>query len=326
VLRIAIRLLIILAFGASPLGVSAAQAESSYPNRPVRLVTGSPGSTSDIVARFVAQKLTERWGRTVVVDNRPGAGGIIGSEIVAKSAPDGYTLIVGQIGTHASPQFLFKTLAYDPIKDFAPISLLTDSGISLVIHPAVPVSNLKEFVAYARSKPGALNYGSAGGGTSSQLSGELFNQLTGAKLVHVPYKGAGFALTAVVQGETHAAFLSTTTAAAQVKAGKLKALAVMSTKRFPAAPDVPSITEAGFPGIESSVWFGLLAPAATPKPIIEKLNRDVVAVLSTPEARDQLLAQGAEPKPTTPQEFDAFLKSEVKKWGRVIKEAGIKAS
>ena len=289
-------------------------------------MTGSPGSTSDIVARFVAQKLTERWGRTVVVDNRPGAGGIIGTEIVAKSAPDGYTMIVGQIGTHASPQFLFKTLAYDPVKDFAPVSLLTNSGISLVIHPSVPASNLKEFVAYARSKPGALNYGSAGGGTSSQLSGELFNQMTGAKLVHVPYKGAGFALTAVVQGETHAAFLSTTTAAAQVKAGKLKALAVMSPKRFPAAPDIPSITEAGFPGMESSVWFGLLAPAATPKPILDKINRDVVAVLNTPEARDQLLIQGAEPTPTTPQEFDAFLKNEIKKWGRVIKEAGIKAS
>ncbi|MGZ9067028.1 MAG: Bug family tripartite tricarboxylate transporter substrate binding protein [Burkholderiales bacterium] len=279
----------------------AADAASSYPNRPVRLVTGSPGSTSDIAARFVAQKLTERWGRTVVVDNRPGAGGIIGTEIVAQSAPDGYTLIVGQIGTHASPQFLFKKLAYDPIKDFAPITLLTNSGIALVINPSMPVNTLKDFVAYARSRPGTLNYGSAGGGTSSQLSGELFNQMTGAKLVHIPYKGAGFALTAVVQGETQAAFLSTTTASAQVKAGKLKALAVMSPKRFPAAPDIPSVTEAGFPGIESSVWFGLLAPAGTPKAIVDKINHDVVAILKTPEARSQLLVQGAEPTPTTPQ-------------------------
>jgi tripartite-type tricarboxylate transporter receptor subunit TctC len=326
VLTKVITLLALLVAVVSPVSAFAADAASAYPNRPVRLVTGSPGSTSDIVARFVAQKLTERWGRTVVVDNRPGAGGIIGTEIVAKSAPDGYTLIIGQIGTHASPQFLFKSLAYDPVKDFAPISLLTNSGISLVIHPSVPANNLKDFVAYARSKPGALNYGSAGGGTSSQLSGELFNQMTGAKLVHVPYKGAGFALTAVVQGETQAAFLSTTTAAAQVKAGKLKALAVMSPKRFPAAPDIPSITEAGYPGMESSVWFGLLAPAATPKPIVDKINRDVVAVLGTPEAREQLLVQGAEPTPTTPQEFAAFLKREIEKWGRVIKEAGIKAS
>jgi tripartite-type tricarboxylate transporter receptor subunit TctC len=299
---------------------------AEYPARPVRLVTGSPGSTSDIVARFVAQKLTERWGRTVVVDNRPGAGGIIGTDIVAKSVPDGYTLIIGQIGTHASPQFLFKNLAYDPIRDFIPISLLTNSGIALAVNPSMPVSTMKEFVAYAKARPGTLNYASAGGGTSSQLSGELFNQMTGAKLVHIPYKGAGFALTAVVTGETQAAFLSTTTASGQVKAGKLKALAVMSPKRFPAAPDIPSITEAGFPGMESSVWFGLLAPAATPRAIIDKINRDVVASLTAPDARDALLAQGAEPTPTTPQEFDAFLKAEIRKWGKVIKEAGIKGS
>lgn len=298
----------------------------TYPNRPVRLVTGSPGSTSDIVARFIAQKLSERWGRTVVVDNRPGAGGIIGTEIVAKSAPDGYTLSVGQIGTHASPQFLFKNLAYDPVRDFTPISLLTNSGIALTVNSSVPVSTMKEFVAYAKARPGTLNYASAGGGTSSQLSGELFNQMTGAKLVHIPYKGAGFALTAVVTGETHAAFLSTTTASGQVKAGKLRALAVMSPKRFPAAPDIPSITEAGFPGMESSVWFGLLAPAGTPKPIIDRINRDVVASLNLPEARDALLAQGAEPVPTTPQEFDTFLKAEIRKWGKVIKDAGIKGT
>jgi tripartite-type tricarboxylate transporter receptor subunit TctC len=298
----------------------------TYPNRPVRLVTGSPGSTSDIVARFIAQKLSERWGRTVVVDNRPGAGGIIGTEIVAKSAPDGYTLSVGQIGTHASPQFLFKNLAYDPVRDFAPISLLTNSGIALAVNSSVPASTMKEFVAYAKARPGTLNYASAGGGTSSQLSGELFNQMTGAKLVHIPYKGAGFALTAVLTGETHAAFLSTTTASGQVKAGKLRALAVMSPKRFPAAPDIPSITEAGFPGMESSVWFGLLAPAGTPKPIIDRINRDVVASLNLPEARDALLAQGAEPVPTTPQEFDTFLKAEIRKWGKVIKDAGIKGT
>jgi len=310
----------------STVSVFGAPAAESYPNRPVRLVTGSPGSTSDIVARFIAQKLSERWGRTVVVDNRPGAGGIIGTEIVAKSVPDGYTLIVGQIGTHASPQFLFKNLAYDPIRDFIPISLLTNSGIALAINPSLPVGTMKEFVAYAKGRPGALNYASAGGGTSSQLSGELFNQMTGAKLVHIPYKGAGFALTAVLTGETHAAFLSTTTVSAQVKAGKLKALAVMSPQRFPATPDIPSITEAGFPGMESSVWFGLLAPAGTPSAIIDKINRDVVASLTAPDARDALLAQGAEPTPTTRQEFDAFLKAEIRKWGKVIKDAGIKGS
>lgn len=304
----------------------AADPATNYPTRPVRLITGSPGSTSDISARFVAQKLSERWGQQVVVDNRPGAGGIIGAEIGAKAAPDGYTLIVGHIGTHASAQFLFKTLAYDPIKDFAAITLMTNSGIALAVHPSVPAKDLKTFVAHAKAKPGSVNYGSAGGGTSSQLSGELFNQMTGARLVHIPYKGAGFALTALISGETQAAFLSTTTIAVQAKAGKVRPLAVLSEKRFPAAPDVPSAVEAGFSGLDSSVWFGLFAPAKTPKSIVTKINRDVVAALQLPEAKSALLAQGAQAVPTTPEEFDAFLKKEIAKWGKVIKEAGIKAN
>jgi len=304
----------------------AADPAADYPNRPVRLITGSPGSTSDIAARFVAQKLSERWGQQVVVDNRPGAGGIIGAEIAAKAVPDGYTLMVGQIGTHASAQFLFKNLAYDPVKDFTPVTLMTNSGIALAVHPSVPAKDLKSFVEYARSKPGGVNYGSAGGGTSSQLSGELFNQMTGARLVHIPYKGAGFALTALVSGETQAAFLSTTTIAVQAKAGKVRPLAVLSEKRFPAAPDIPSAVEAGFPGLDSSVWFGLFAPAKTPKAIVTKVNRDVVAALQAPEAKAALLAQGAEAVPTTPEEFGAFLRKEIAKWGKVIKEAGIKAN
>lgn len=316
-----------LAFAWMPALVAAQGADpaQNYPSRPVRLITGSPGSTSDISARFIAQKLAERWGQQVVVDNRPGAGGIIGAEICAKAAPDGYTLVNGHIGTHASAQFLFKHLAYDPVKDFVPISLLTNSGITLTVNVSVPANNLKDFVAYAKAKPGGVNYASAGGGTSSQLSGELFNQMTGAKLVHIPYKGAGFALTAVVTGETQAAFLSTTTASAQVKAGKLKALAVLSEKRFPAAPEIPSAPEAGLPGLDSSVWFGLFAPAKTPKAIITKINRDVVSILRLPEARKALLAQGAEAVPTTPEEFGAFLHREIEKWGKVIKDAGIGA-
>jgi tripartite-type tricarboxylate transporter receptor subunit TctC len=310
---------------ALPPAAKAADPARDYPNRPVRIITGSPGSTSDIVPRFVAQRLAERWGQQIVIDNRPGAGGIIGTEIGAHAAPDGYTLTVGHIGTHASAQFLFKNLRYDPVKDFAPISLLSVSGIALVVNASVPANNLKDFVAYAKAKTGGVNYASAGGGTSSQLSGELFNQMTGAKLVHIPYKGAGFALAALVAGETQAAFLSTTTANTQVKAGRLKALAVLSAKRFPAAPDIPSAAEAGVPGIESNVWFGLFAPAGTPKSIITKVNRDVVAVLKLPEARDALLAQGAEASPTTPEEFALFLRKEIDKWGKVIKEAGIKS-
>ena len=305
---------------------SAVAGAQDYPTRPVRIITGSPGSTSDFAARFVAQKLTDRWGQQVVVDNRPGAGGIIGTEIGAHSAPDGYTLTVGHIGTHASAQFLMKKLPYDPIRDFAPITNLTNSGIALAVHPSVPTKDLKEFIAYAKAKTGGVNYGSAGGGTSSQLSGELFNQKTGAKLVHIPYQGAGFALTALVGGETQAAFLSTTTIAVQAKAGKIRPLAVLREKRFSAAPEIPSSVEAGFPGLDSDVWFGLFAPAKTPKAIITKVNADVVAALQTPEVKAALLAQGAEAVPTSPAEFDAFVKREIAKWGKVIKEAGIKAN
>lgn len=317
---LALMLLAMPAFAAAP-----ADPAQNYPNRPVRMITGSPGSTSDIAARFVAQKLTQLWHQQVVVDNRAGAGGIIGAEIAATSNPDGYTLFVGQIGTHASPQFLFKKLAYDPVKDFAPISLMTNSGIALVVNASVPAKTVKEFVAYAKAKPGGVNYGSAGGGTSSQLSGELFNQITGAKLVHIPYKGAGFALSGVVAGEVQAAFLSTTTASAQVKAGKLRALAVLSPKRFAAAPDIPTAAEQGYPGIDASVWFGLFAPAGTPKAIVMKINQAVVSSLKSPDAVRVLEGQGAEAVPSTPEEFGAFLKSEIAKWGKVIKEAGIKA-
>jgi len=320
------KLLLLSIFSVQSAAAWAADPAVNYPNRPVRLITGSPGSTSDFSARFIAQKLFERWGQQVVVDNRPGAGGIIGAEIGAAAVPDGYTLSIGHIGTHAAAQFLFKKLAYDPVKDFAPITLLTNSGIALAVHLSVPAQDLKEFVAYAKAKPGGVNYGSAGGGTSSQLSGELFNQMTGARLVHIPYKGAGFALTALVSGETQAAFLSTTTLAVQARAGKVKPLAVLSARRFSASPEIPSAVEAGFPGLDSSVWFGLFAPAKTPRAIVMKINRDVVAALQLPEAKAALLAQGAEAVPTTPEEFDRFLKSEIAKWGRVIKEAGIKAN
>ncbi len=299
------------------------QIEEAYPARPVRLITGSPGSTAEITARFVGQRLVERWGKQVVIDGRAGAGGIIGAEIASRSAPDGYTLLIGHIGTHASPQFLFKKLAYDPVKDFIPITLTTVSGIALVVNPAIPTNQLKDFVLYSKNKSGGLSYASAGGGSSSQLSAELFNQAVGAKLVHVAYKGAGFALTGVVSGEVQAAFLSTTTASIQVKAGKLRALAVFSKERFPAAPDIPTATEQGFPGIDSVVWFGLFAPAKTPIQYIKKINRDVAEVLRSPEARNTLLAQGAEPSTTSPEEFSQFLMSEIKKWGAVIKNAGI---
>ena len=312
-----------IAIASLPVSSALAQGTGDYPNRPVRLITGSPGSTADISARLVGQKLVERWGQQIVVDNRGGAGGIVGAEIAVRSPPDGYTIFNGHIGTHASPQFLFRKLSYDPVRDFVPITQLTTSGISLVVHAAVPASNLKEFLAFAKAKAGTLTYGSAGGGTSSQLSGELFNLITGAKLVHVPYKGAGFALTGVVSGEVQSAFLSTTTAALQVKAGKLRALAVFSNERFPVAPEIPTAAEQGFPGIDATVWFGLFAPAKTPRALVQKISADVGEILRQPEVRSILLGQGADPSPSTPEAFDKFLKSEIVKWGKVIKAAGI---
>lgn len=296
----------------------------SYPVRPVRVITGSPGSTSDLSARFIAQKLTERWGQQVVVDNRAGAGGIIGVEIASRSAPDGQTLVIGHIGTHVSAQSLFKNLAYDPVKDFEPISLLVTSANVLVVHPSVPARNLKELLAYVQSRPGGVNYSTPGAGTSGNLTGELFKQVTGANLIQIPYKGAGFAVQSVVSGETVVSFLAASTAMPQIKAGRVRPLAVLQSKRFAGLPDLPTSAEQGFPNLESNVWFGLFAPAKTPKAIIAKVNRDVVEALSTQEAQRTLLAAGAEAVPTSPEEFRQFLLSEIAKWTKVIREAGIK--
>ncbi len=306
-------------------GAQRADPAQNYPVRPVRIITGSPGSTSDLSARFIAQKLTERWRHQVVVDNRAGAGGIIGTEIAAKSAPDGQTLVIGHIGTHVSAQSLYKSLAYDPIKDFEPISNVVASAIVLVVHLSVPAGNLKELLAFARGKPTGVNYSTPGGGTSGNLTGELFNQVTGANLVHVPYKGAGFAVTSVASGETQVSFLAVSTAMPQIKAARVKPLAVLQKKRFVGLPDVPTSAEQGFPNLDSNVWFGLFAPAKTPQSIIMKINQDAVAALRAQDARDTLLAAGAEAVPTSPQEFGAFVQSEITKWTKVIKEAGIKA-
>jgi tripartite-type tricarboxylate transporter receptor subunit TctC len=242
-----------------------------------------------------------------------------------RSPPDGHTLYVSGISTQVSAPFLFKNMPFDPVRDFAPISLLTNSGLVLVVTPAVPAGNLKEFVAYVKARPDGVHYSSAAVGTSSHLTGELFAQATGAKLVHVPYKGTGFSLNALFTGEVQAAFLSTATTSVQVKAGKLKALALLSEKRFAATPEIPTSVEQGFAGLESYVWFGLYAPSRTPRTVIARINRDVVALLRSPEARDALLAQGAEAVPTSPEEFAAFQKNEIAKWGKVIRDAHIVA-
>ena len=300
-------------------------AANHYPNRPVRIISGSPGSTADITARFIGHKLSERFKQQMVIDNRASAGGIVGAEIVAHAPPDGHTLFVSGVNTQVSAPFLFKKLAFDPLKDFAPISLITNSGLVMTVIPSLPVHNIKEFIALAKSRTGGIHYASASTGTSSHLTGELFVQMTGANLLHVPYKGAGFTLTALLTGEVQAAFLSTTTTSGQIKAGRLRAIALLNDKRFPGAPDIPTAAEQGFKGLESYVWFGIYAPGKTPRSIIDKINREIGSILGLQETRDAMLAQGAEVIYTTPEEFDKFQRAEMVKWGKVIRDAKIQA-
>lgn len=313
-----------LAVIAATTGHTAAQAAdpaANYPQRPVRVVSGSPGSTADITSRFIGHKLSERWKQQFVIDNRASAGGIVGAEIVANAPADGYTLYVTGVNTQVSAPLLFKKIPFDPLKDFTPISLITNSGLVVVVVPSINVNNLKEFVALANSRPQGLFYASASPGTSSHLTGELFKQMLGLKLEHVPYKGAGFTITALLSGEVQAAFLSTTTTSAHVRSGKLKAIALLNEKRFPGAPDIPTALEQGFKGLESYVWFGLFAPGKTPRAIIEKLNREIGSILKLQETKDAMLAQGAEVVYTTPEEFDKFQRAEIHKWGKVIRDA-----
>ena len=299
-------------------------ADVSYPVKPIRVLGQGAGSTADYLSRYLGAKLTERWQQAIVVDNRAGAGGTIATDMCAKAPPDGYTLIMGHAGTHVSAVALYKNLPYDPVKDFSPITMVSRGVTVLVVHPSVPVSNVQELIAYATQR-GNLSYASAGPGTASHLTGELFNQVTGLKILHVPYKSAGFALTALLGAETQISYLSPLTAYSQLKAGKVKALAVSSRTRFAGAPDVPSATEAGVPGMEALLWFGLFAPANTPQSVVMKINQAVGDILRQPEVHDALLKQGAEASPTTPGELGAFVKSEIPKWTKVIREAGIKA-
>ncbi|MBI3938334.1 MAG: tripartite tricarboxylate transporter substrate binding protein [Betaproteobacteria bacterium] len=302
----------------------AADPAGDYPSKPIRLMGQSAGSTADYLSRFVGQKLTEKWGQSVVVDNRAGAGGTIATEIVARAASDGYTLEMGHAGTHVSAVSLYKNLPYDPVRDFAPITLVAKLVTVLVVHPSVPVASVQELIAYAK-RTGNLNYASAGPGTISHLTGELFNQVAGLKLPHIPYKGAGLALNALLGGEIQVSFLSPTTAYAQLKAGKVKALAVSSRTRFPGAPGIPSAAEAGVPGMEATLWFGMFAPARTPRPIVMKLNREIGGILRRDDVKEALLKRGSEATPSTPEELGAWVKSELAKWTPIIRNAGIRA-
>ncbi|HTE14260.1 MAG TPA: tripartite tricarboxylate transporter substrate binding protein [Burkholderiales bacterium] len=308
-------------------GVAHAQGANDakdFPTRPIRIMGGGVGSTADFLSRFIGQKLNEKWAQPVVVDSRSGAGGTLAADVVAKAAPDGYNLVMGHAGPMVSAVALYKDLPYDPVKDFAPLSRMTTGVVVLVTHPSVPVINTKELIAFIRQK-GNFSYSSAGNGTISHLAGELFNGLAGVKVLHVPYKSAGFALTALLSSETQISFLSPVTAHAQLKAGRVKALAVSSKTRFAGTPEIPSAVEAGIPGMDARLWFGLFTTAKTPRAVVMKLNQEITDVLNKPDVKQMLLTQGAEAAPSTPEELGDFVKSELARWTPIIKAAGIKA-
>lgn len=314
---------LVLATMSFPVVVCAAD----YPVRQVRMIVGAvSGGGVDITARVVSAKLSEVLGQQFFVDNRPGAGGNIGSEAVARAAPDGYTLLMGTIAVLAINPSLYKDLPVDPVRDFAPVSRAADSTNILVVHPALPVKNVKELIALASSRPGDLVYGSSGIGTAGHLSGELFSSMAGVKMVHIPYKGGPPSMIDLIAGRLQLIFATAVVAGPQMKAGKIRALAVTTAKRSVFAPELPTIAEAGLPGFEANNWYGLVAPARTPADIISRLNKEVVALLNLAEIKDSLFKQGIEAAPSTPEEFGAYMKAEIAKWSRVVKASGAKAN
>lgn len=305
-------------------GVSAAaQGPAPYPDRPIRLIVPSPpGGGNDIMARLAAQRLNDSWGRSVVVDNRPGAGGAIAFETAARAEPDGYTLLLGSTNLTVLPDL--TKVAYDPIKSFAPVSLMSTSMNILLVHPSVPAQSVKELIALAKAKPGQLNYASSSVATSSHLAGELFNMMAGVRIVHIPYKGAGPALIDLMSGQVHMLFSNPAASYAHVKAGKIRALAVSGDKRSSKMPEIPTIAEAALPGFEASTWWGILAPARTSEAIIARLNAELARAIAQPDVLDRIAALGADPVGGPPQRLADHLRAEIPKWSRVVREANIK--
>lgn len=313
------------ALGLLALTPLAAQAQA-FPTKAITIIVPfSAGGTTDILARVLGQFISKDLGQPVIIDNRAGAGGNIGTQLVARAAPDGYTILMGTVGTHAINQSLYPKLAFDPIKDFAPLTRVALVPNLLVANPAQPFKTVKELMAYAKANPGKVTFGSSGSGTSIHLSGELFKQMAGVDIQHVAYKGSAPAVNDLLGNHIAIMFDNMPSAISHVKAGKLRPLAVTTAQRSPALPDVPTIAEAGVPGYEATSWFGLLAPAKTPAPVVAKLNAAILKALADPDVKNKLLEQGAEPAGETPAQFAAFIASETVKWGKIVKQSGATA-
>jgi len=317
-----------LLFSAVPLALPliAGAQPGDYPNHPIRyIVANSAGGGEDTTARTIAGKLTTALGQQIIIDNRPGAAGSIAAELAAKSPPDGYTIMMGSVGSLAVNPSMYKKLAYNPERDLAPVSLVVSQGNILVVNPAVPARSVRELIALAKAKPGKLTFGSSGSGNAGHLAGELFKNMAGVDMVHVPYKGGAPAMIDLIGGRIDMVFSSAATALPQIKADKIKALAVTTAKRSTQLPEVPTIAESGIPGYEAANWYGIVVPIKTPQNINQRLNAEIVRVLSAPDTKAALFNQGLDAAPSTSQEFGAQMHSEAIKWAKVVKSAGITA-
>jgi tripartite-type tricarboxylate transporter receptor subunit TctC len=298
---------------------------ADYPTKPIRMIVGfAPGGGTDTTARAISAKLGDLLGQQVIIDNRAGAAGNIATELVAKAVPDGYTLLLGTIAALAINPSLYRTkLPFDSVRDFAPIIQAVDSTNILSLHPSVPAGSVKELIALAKTK--SLNYGSSGVGGTGHLAGELFNTMAGVKMTHIPYKGGGPAMIELVGGQVQLVYATAASAVPQIKAGKIKGIAVTTIKRSALMPDIPTIAESGLPGFDANNWYGLLAPANTPRAIVVRLNSEVAKVLAMPDVKNFLFNQGLDPAPGTPEKFGAYIKSEIAKWAKVVKDSGARA-
>jgi tripartite-type tricarboxylate transporter receptor subunit TctC len=320
------RALVLLVAIASPMAAEAqtpsAAPGPTYPSKPIRFIVGfPPGGATDLVARTISQKLADALGQPVVVDNRPGAASNIAGELVATSPKDGHTLFLGTVSTSINPT-LYKKLPYDPLRDFAPVTQVTSTPFVVAVHPSLPVRSVKDLIALAKASPGKLAYASAGSGSGGHLFVEMFAAMTQVKLVHVPYKGAAPATTATMSGETQVLFDNVTTLLPVTRAGKLRGLAVTTMKRSAAAPELPTVAEAALPGYDANAWFGMFVPAGTPQSVIDRLHAETVKIVKLPDTHERFLSLGAEPVGSIPAEFGSFFRSEVAKWGKVVKASG----